>query len=40
LFQLEDAAEGGIDLIDNLCTSLSIEVVELRAAMETAVGYT
>jgi hypothetical protein len=37
LFQLAPAAEGGIDLIGNLCTSLSIEVDELRAAMETTV---
>jgi hypothetical protein len=40
LFQLAAATEGGIDLIDSLCTSLSIEVVELRAAVETAVGNT
>jgi hypothetical protein len=40
LLQLAAAAEGGIDVIDNLCTSLSIEVGELRAAVETAVGDT
>jgi hypothetical protein len=40
LFQLAAAAEGRIDLIDNLFISLSIEVVDLRAAMESAVGNT
>jgi hypothetical protein len=40
LFQLAAAAEGGINVIDNLCTHLSIEVGELRAAVETAVGDT
>jgi hypothetical protein len=40
LVKLSAATEGGIDIIDNLCTSLSIEVGELRAAVETAVGDT
>jgi hypothetical protein len=40
LFQIAAAAEGGIDVFDNLCTSLSFEDGELRAAVETAVEDT
>jgi hypothetical protein len=35
LFQLAAAAEGGIAVCDRLCTSMGLEVAELRATMKT-----